>query len=225
MATVNEILVAAYNRSSKFNNQQLAGESSELLKVVQRTVRAVFALTARISPTYYGTSTSIAISGGRWAWPSDMELIFWLEHAGDEVVVVPFDQRDAEPTKKAVYAMGKYFYPAGNPGDPSTGNLTYWYSRRPTDPADTGSAIDSDFPESHLDLLIAEVAYYLSLKGDHTRDQEAFLGERDKYLALYAAHIEHAFGTLERKKYGHVRRFNLQAFVPNGALLGGGAAG
>jgi hypothetical protein len=224
MATVNEILVAAYGRSVRFNNQQLATQSSELLQAVTRTVRGVFALTARISPTYYGESAAASYSGGRWAWPAGAELMFYLEHGGEEVVVVPFDQRDAEPTKKAVYAMGKYFYSAGNTGDPTSGNLTVYFSRRPVDPADVTDPIDPDFPESHLDLIISEIAYYLAIK-DGRGDEAGFIESRDRALALYAAHVEHVFSSMERRKYGHVRRFNLQALVPNGALLGGGVAG
>lgn len=220
MALVSEVLVAAYARSAKFRNQQLATESTELLAVVKRTMRGIFALTARINPTYYGASASVTIDAGRWPWPAGAELMFWIEHSGDEVVVVPWDQRNAEPTKKAVYAMGKAFYSAGNPGDPSSGDLIIWHSRSPVDPAALSDPIDPDFPESHLDLVISEVAYYLAIKSDLAADKEAMRSERDKALTLYAAHIEHVFGALERKKYGHVRRFNTETLVPNGALLG-----
>lgn len=224
MATVQAILQAAYNRSGRTRNQQLGVEGTELLEVTKRSVRTIFAIAARVNPFYFGKRLSVPFSAGVWTWPTDMELLYRLERGSTEVVIVPVDQRDAEPSKPAVYGIGNQLFGAGGANDPTSGDLVFYYSRRPVDPVATTDSIDPSFPDQHLDAVITELARYLAVKDGRDSDAQAFGDERNAYLRLFLAHMEHATASIERRKYGQVRRFNLDTLFPATAALSGGVA-
>lgn len=220
-----DVLIAGIARSGKARNQQIATNETEMVQMMKRSQRTAFALAARINPFYFATQNAVSKITGNWAWPVDMELLFRLEtDAGAECVIVPVDQKSAEPSLPAVYPLGKKLYPAGQATDP-TAALTFMYSRRPVDPTVLTSLIDADFPESHLDLLIGDVAVYLAIKDGRGDDAQAFTSERNSHLALFLAHLEHATASLERRKYANIRRFNLQTLLPYGAANNGGVTG
>lgn len=224
MATVESILQAGINRSGRMRNQQLATSSTELLQVVQRAVRTIFSIAARVNPSYFAVQTDVPFSSGSWTWPTNMELLYRLLQGTAEVVIVPVDQLDAEPSKPAVYGVGTQLFSAGNPLDPTGGSLRFIYSRRPVDPATTSDSIDPSFPDQHIDAVITEVARYLAVKDGRQDDAQAFGDERNAYLRIFLAHIEHATASIERRKYGQVRRFNLDTLFPATAALNGGVA-
>jgi hypothetical protein len=221
---------AAYAKSMKNNPGQIATESTELFQLVIRTVRKFYSIAARVNPLYFAGSSVVAAPGAGTPWdrPEGAESIFRLETAaGDEVVVVPFDDRTAESGKPSVYRMGKQYYEAGNASDPdpSTDSLTFWYSQRPTDPTDYVSAIDSQWEEAYNELLVLELAAYLAKKdaGTTGRDVEvaALAHERDEWLRLYIMFLEHETAC-ELRRWAHIRRFNTMSLVPLNDLLVGG---
>ena len=222
MATVQEIVLAAQGRSSRNRGQQIAADSLELLDVVRRAVRACFAVAARLNPLYFGKISTVALADFKWAWPADLEAFLRVEHDGLEAAVVPFDDRQAERTRPAIYYFGRSFYPAGNAGDPAAGSLTYYYARRPVDPANFAAAVDPEFPEAYVQLLIDEVALYLALKDDRGGEYERLVADRDRWLALFAAHLEHVTGVVETRRKGGVRTIISNTLVPLGSLFQGG---
>lgn len=220
--TFEDVLIAGIARSGKSRNQQLASNTTEMLAMMKRSQRTMFALAARANPFFFGKLEAVAKAAGTWAWPSDMELLFRLEYASVEAVIVPIDQKNAEPSKPALYPLGTKLYSAGGTLDPTTGPVTFYYSRRPVDPDELTSEIDADFPESHLDVLILDVATYLATKDGRGDDRQAFMQERGSFVALFLAHLEHATASIERRKYGQIRRFSLDTLNPTG---GSGVAG
>lgn len=219
------ILDGAYAKSLKNKPGSIATESVELLQLVIRATRGLYAFAARINPTYFAESAVVAFAGAGWARPQQAEAVFRIENAVPaEVVVVPFDDRGAEKGLPAVYAFGQVYRPAsaGAP-DPQAGNLTFFYSKRPTDPATLAATLDALWAEQFNELLILEVAIYLSIKDGRADELVSYRSDRDRWAALFGAFLEHETLNL-RRRYGQIARFNTQSVVPLMSLLAGGTA-
>lgn len=230
--TVQEVLEAAYAKSTKNNPGTIATESVELLGVVQRALDGAFAVAARVNPYYFGESATVAGAGGSWARPVTAESIFRIEDASDnsEVVIVGFNDPEAESAKAAVYEYGQQFYPAGNAPDPDPAldSLIFYYSKAPTDLTATGDALDALFPESFNELIVLHVARYLAIKDSETEGRAAEVAvladEINRWANRFVAHLEHSSLGL-RKRWGHINRFNSPSVVPIMSIIGAAALG
>jgi hypothetical protein len=230
--TPRDILLAAYAKSTKNKPGTIATESTELLQVVIRAQRGLYAFAARVNPTFFATYTDVTATSGAWARPQQAESIFRIERtnnttggtgtAGDEVVLVPFDDRKAESGLGAVYRIGQSFYPAGNTPDPTGGDLRFYYAKRPSDPADLNAALDALWTEQFNELLVLEVAIYLALKDGRGDEAAVLRADRDTWARLFIAFLEHSEAN-ERRRFGHLRRFNTNTLLPIGSLLAGGS--
>lgn len=224
--TPQDFMDAAYAKSMKNNPGQIATESTELLQLVIRTLRKFYSVAARVNPYYFATSSEVAAPGSAtpWARPEGAESVFRIRKAdGTEVMVVPEDDRDAEEGKPAVYRWGKNYYEAGNTSDPdpATDALTFYYSKRPTDPATVATTVDSTWEEAYNELVILEIAAYLANKDGRAEEMAQLAAERDEWLRLFIMFLEHETAN-ERRRFGHLRRFNTQSLVPLNDLLIGG---
>lgn len=230
--TPRDILMSAYAKSTKNKPGTIATESTELLQVVIRAMRGLYALAARVNPTFFATESTVTFAGTGWARPLEAESIFRIERtalttggsgsAGSEIALVPFDDRAAESGMGAVYRIGQEFRPAGNPPDPTGGELKFFYSKRPTDPANLDTTLDATWTEQFNELLILEVAIYLAIKDARADEVVALRTDRDSWARLFIGFLEHA-EVNERRRYGHLRRFNANTLIPLGQLLAGGA--
>lgn len=223
--TPRQILTGAYAKSKKNQPGQIATESTELLQVVIRAMRGLYAFATRINPTFFADTFDVAYAAPGWARPEGAESIWRIEFqaTGAEVVVVPFDDRKAEELLAAVYRFGQIYRPAGNANDPgATDSLTFFYSKRPSDPADLDSPVDALWQEQFNELLILEVAIYLALKDGRQAEADALKEERDRWATLFVAFLEHeTIG--ERRRWAHLRVFNTQVLVAASQLLAGGS--
>lgn len=224
--TVDDILEAAYAKSTKNNPGTIATESTELLQVVQRTLEGLFAVAARINPYHFAeTVLTAATASTHWERPEGAESIFRIEESGSEVVVVPFYDKMAESAKPAVYEYGQAFFPAGNAGDPdpSTDSLDFYYSKAPEVLTATTDSLDPLWEEQFNELLIIEVSRYLAVKDSETEGRAAevasLMSEREMWANRYVAFLEHATVGI-RKRYGHFNRFNTQSLSPVLSLIG-----
>ena len=225
--TPEELMEAAYSKSTKNNPGAIATESTELFELVIRMLRKFFSVAARVNPLYFAGSSVVAAPGAATGWdrPEGAESVFRIEEAGGtEVVVVPHDDRACESGLPAVYRLGKSYYTAGNAGDPdpATDALTFWYSRRPTDPTNFTSVIDSQWEEAYNELVVLEIAAYLAHKDGRAEELQMLIKDRDEWLRLFIMFLEHETSN-ERRRYGHLRRFNTQSLVPISDLLVGGS--
>ena len=154
----------------------------------------------------------------------DIGDTFTIVVTGRNVVVVPFDDLACEAGLPALYRMGKTFYSAKNSKDPdpATDILTFWFSRRPTDPTDYVDTIDSQWEEAYNELVVLEIAAYLAHKDDRAGELQMLVKDRDEWLRLFIMFLEHETSN-ERRRYGHLRRFNTQSLVPISDLLVGGS--
>lgn len=205
-STVQDILTAAYSKSAKNRPGHIASESTELLQVVVRTLRRMFALSVKHNLTFYGERKVVAYNGsvGGWPRPSGVQSINRIEFLnGTKIAEVPYDDRKAEEGMPSVYSYGQVFYPAGNTGagDPgSTDSLVLFCSSHPTALAALGDTLDPRWPEDFNELLILKVARYLAIKeGGRGDDVAAYDDEYKEWLADYVDFLFQETTTLVRR--------------------------
>lgn len=221
--TVTDILTAAFAKSTKNVPSRITSETTDLCGVVTRSLRGVFAVGARVNPVFYGTQATVVFSAPGWARPVDAESVFRLELlTGAEVALVPFDQRQAELALPSVYAMGQVYRSAGNPSDPTSGSLVVFYAKRATAVTGLTDTLDALWPEAYNELLVLDVALYLALKDGRADEVGTLKLERDRWLSLYVAFLEHANAN-ERRMFGSVRYINTNSLVSLTDLLAGGS--
>ena len=229
--TPQDILEGAYAKSLKNRAGTISTESTELLQVVIRAMRGLYAFAARINPTFFGETDTVSYDGSiGWPRPTGAESVFRLEFNASpntEIVVVSFDDRTAEEGMPAVYTFGQVYRSAGNTLDPTNEDIDFYYAKRPDDPASLTATIDPLWVEQFNELLILEVAIYLAQKdlGESGRPEElqVLMADRDRWLQLFVAHLEHETAN-ERRRQGHIRRFNTNWMVPLNSLVAGGTS-
>lgn len=221
--TPREILAGALALSARAMERQLAWEG-EGLDAVHRALRALVAFGARINPEFFGARKAVEFNNG-WLRPPEAELIYWIELPdGQQVVPVTHADRKAEEGLPAVYRLGQRFYGAGNPLDPTAGELVFLYARRPEKPASVDAEIDPIFPDGYDDLLKHEVAVDLAVKDGRADDLAALVPQRDRWIGLYSAFLEHETIGERRRYQTAIQAFNASASIPARALLAGGGA-
>lgn len=228
--TPRDILNGAYGKSTKNKPGTIATEATELLQVVIRAMRGLYAAAARVNPYFFAESLDVTLVSGAWPRPELAEAVARIERtgtttggtgaAGDRVVVVPFHDRKAEPGFGAVYTFGQRYFSAGNVNDPTGGDLKFFYAKRPTSPADLDTVLDALWREEFNELLMLEVAIYLAIKDERDGEVPGLTIDRNRWLSGFVAHLEHE--TLDvRHRFGHVHRINTATIMP---LLAGAQA-
>lgn len=206
--TVTDILVAALARSQKNRPNAIATNASELLEVVFRAMRALYALAAEVNPTFFADSDDVAYAAPGWARPPEAENVFRIELDGTEVAVVPYDDLGAETGMPAVYALGQIYRSAGNADDPTAADtLRIFFSRLPEKPTSVSDTLDAQWPEQFNELLNLEVAIYLALKDGRMDEVQILRPARDGWATLYGKFLEHETSNL-RRRFGHAKKFN-----------------
>lgn len=213
--TVQQILDAAYATSKANRPGTIASETTELLQVVQRSLRMLFADAVEHNRVFYVTRQAVAWDAILQGWPMPklVEAVIRIERAtGVQVAEVPFDDRRAELGKPAVFMVGQVFYPAGNALDPVNETLTMFCSKMPATLSSLDSTLDPLWPEQFNQVLIWDVAQYLAVKDGREGEAAAFTTERDREHARYVNFLRHATTTLVRR-YGHDGRANTQQTI------------
>jgi hypothetical protein len=222
--TPNDILTAALGTSLKNRPGVLATDATELRSKVIRALRGLYAVAARVNPTFFAESSAVAFLTSGWPRPETAESVYRIERnanttggsgaSGSEVVVVPFDDRGAELGQGAVYPFGQVYRSAGNAKDPTGGELVLFYARRPTDPATVNATLDAQWTEQFNELLILETALYLAGK-ESTRGEEVARLTQDRlvWLNLFIGFLQHETANV-RHRYGHQTVVNVNSLLP-----------
>lgn len=224
--TPTDLLEAAYAKSLKNNPGQILTEATEGLSLVIRIIRKFYAIAARVNPLYFAESNTVSFpgAGNPWPRPEGVESVFWIENlSGAEVVVVPIKDRKADSLTPSLYRLGKNYHSAGNANDPdpSSDNLVFWGSKRPDDPADITSTIDSMWEEQFNELLILEIGAELANKDGRVEEMAYLAAERDTWLRLFIMFLEHETVNVH-SRWGSVHRFTTPSLIPLTDLLVGG---
>lgn len=223
MTIYNDIIVAAHGYSSKSRPDEIATRATELLALVYRAVRGIFAAGARVNPEYWATVETVANLDGRWARPVNAQTVLGIERTsdGEEVAVVPFTDRSAERSKPAVYLFNRGYRIAKSPHGPDEGdNLDFYFSRIPAAPDELTDVIDPEWESVFDGFLTIETAMYLALKDGRMDEFEALKPERAKELQLFVEFLSNATA-ITSSRFGQPRRVEVPSLIP---LLAGGAA-
>lgn len=227
ITTVQDILDGAYGTSTKNRPDTIANEAVELLAVVKRKIAGIYAFASRINPIHFSASEDVTGVASQWERPEAANAIFRIEDASfTEVVVVPFDDRLAAEPQIALYEFGGLFTASPGQTNPpgATDDLTFWFSKRPDDPNpdDLTGVLDPDWDDAYSDLLIFELAIYLSLKdGLESRpgELEMLKAERNQWAQVFAQYLQHSTANLQRR-FGHRKIVDVETLLP---MLTGGA--
>lgn len=223
--TVQDILDAAFAKSTKNQPGTIATSETELLNVVIRTMRGVYAFAARINPYHFSVRQGVGGVAADWERPERAEAIIRIEQQDTtEVIVVPLDDRLAAEPKPSLYEFEGVFTADGAQTNPpgGTDTLVFFYAKRPDDPtppADLAGVLDPDWDEAYNELLILEVAIYLALKDGRSDEVQLLKGDRNQWAQLFGSYLQHATANLQRR-FGHRRIVNVETLLP---LLTGGA--
>jgi len=222
--TPRDLIQAAYATSSKNQPGVIADEATELLGVVNRSLKAFYHISIQFDPTYFGTSASVADVSSTWTEPEDVGSIFYLEQDSNqkEVVVVLIEEQNAEPDSPAVYSLGRVLIAAAGGGQVPVGNITMYYTKEAADAADLDSTLDALWDEAHNELMVQEIALYLSIKDGRTEEFSGLVSRRNAELARFVAKLEVHYQTI-RTQFPLRREINSQSFVGPTDLLAGPA--
>jgi hypothetical protein len=209
ITTVEDIITAAIGKSSKNRADTLANKAVELVAVVHRSLSFYFSHAATVDPAFFGVTQAVTAVAGVWTIPETAESIYRIEKPDTtEVVVVPYDDKAAEPSKPAVFRFGRGVKPAGNALDPvGAGDLVFYFGKRADKPPNSASLLDPLWVEAYNELPILDVAMYLAKKDGRSDEVATMKDERSEWLGIFEAFIEHNFVN-EVRRFGNVRSFN-----------------
>jgi hypothetical protein len=217
MATqVQDILDAAYGKSHKNRPGTIASDGTELVGVVKRALFKYFAIIARANPWMIAESFTVSFAAGVWARPADVQSILFITitATGEEVNVVPFDDKTAEEALPSLYRLGRSFYSAGNANDPTNEDLDFTCAVFPDEPTGVTSVLDTLWPEEFNECLIHELAIYLATKDGRNDELPGLTAERDSWEEQLVKFCEHETAN-ERRRFDLLNKFQTPSRRPN----------
>lgn len=201
MSTGNDIVVAAFARSARNQASDLATRGVELLSALNRSLRGMYAIAARVNPEYVGAIVPVTGIAGVFARPANAESVFWLESAaGAPVAIVPPAERDAEAGLPSVYRLGRSYVTVGRALDPAlTATLNFYVALRPVEQVSLAAALPATFDDAYENILILDLALYLAIKDSRMDEMDPLRTERGSWLTLYVNFLRHETANLKRR--------------------------
>lgn len=218
MSTGQQIFNGALAKSSK--NEPTNFGVPETVRRLNDRLDGLFHIGTRINPVHFGVVANIAEVAGTWARDAAWLNLHRIESGGTEVVVVPVEDQQAEPSKLSLYEWGATFNAITNSAGTPAGALDFYASTAPTPIAALVDAIDTRWPESMDELFVLELAIDFAVK-DGRLDEESYLvSDRNEWLQKYVAFLQHRTGNL-RRRFGNRQNINIEQLIP---ILAGGRA-
>lgn len=180
--TVQQLVEGAYSRSTANDPGKLATDG-ELIGVANRLFQAYFALAAAASPERFVSKTTVTLAGSPPTATAPLEVIDIRRvesAAAVKINVIPLEEKDRGwHLAPAIFRQGSSIVSRAGSGDPvATDVLTLWVLDAPATLAALTDSIDARFPTRNVELIIVELAMYLSTK-DADRDASEFTKLRD----------------------------------------------
>ena len=196
--TAQQVIEGSYNRSSSNDAGKLASDA-EVLSHLDRTYQRLWALVARARPHEFASATSLPLGSvpPTLALPANLvDLLDVRTVAGATVHVIPYKDRTRRWTiPPAVYRLGQSLVSRNAAGDPIVADsLTLTILDAPVALTALSSVLDGRWPSRHYQVLVDELAVYLSVKdsGRSAAERAAIDGALKESGAALAA--EYALG-------------------------------
>lgn len=201
MSTGTDIIVAALARSAKNQSDDLATRGTELLALLNRSLRGCYSVAARVNPEYIGAIVPVTGVAGVYARPPRCEMVWWIETAARVAVnVVPPAERDAGAGRPSVYRIGQSYISVGGTGDPGpTDTLSFYIAQRPLPLAALSDPLPTSWDTSYDDLLICDLALYLAVKDSRMDEMAPLRAERTSWLQLFVNFLVHETSNVTRR--------------------------
>ena len=220
--TGQDIVNGALAKSSK--NEPPNFSPAEQIRRVNDRLHGLYELAARVNPGFFAEIANVAESAGTWPRDEEGLSIERIEQNSDgaEVAVVPFDDRQAEPSVLSVYEWGQVFTAVTNPAGTPAGSLDFYQAKRPALITNLSpDTLDPQWREDFNELLQLEVAIEFANKdGRQGEETPALIQDRNGWLARFVSFLEHSTGNLRRRK-GNRKTINVETLIP--LLAGGGS--
>lgn len=215
-----DIYNGALAKSSK--NEPGNFSTAEIVRRINNRLNGIYEVAARVNPLFFAESAAEVEAAGVWQRPEVALSVVKIQDAAvADVIIVPYDDQQAEPSKLCVYEFGQEFFAITNATGTPSGNLTFWYARRPDLITNlTPDILDSQWREDFNELLILELAIELALKDGRTAEAQEQKEDRNGWLARFVSFLQHATSG-EVRRFGHKRIININELTP--LLAGGGA--
>jgi hypothetical protein len=178
MTTMQDIVEGAYSRSTANDPGKLATDG-ELVGVGNRLYQLIYAIGAAAAPGSFTSRVALAALAGAPASAALSTDVIDVRRvqtgAGAKVNVIPVEEIDRSwHLAPAMYRQGNSLISRGNAGDPIAGDvLTVFQLDAPAPLTGLVSVLDPRFPVRYVELIIVELAMYLSTK-DEGRDASEF---------------------------------------------------
>lgn len=217
--TGQDIFDAALAKSSKSEPTKFS--TAEIVNRINRRLSGIYNVAARVNPSFLADTLSTVEAGGTWPRPEEAISVVRVEQDSNsaEVVVVPYDDRQAEPSRLSLYEFAQVFTAITTSAGTPTGNLTFWFPKRPVLIANLSPAVlDLAWREDFNEFLVLELAIDFAIKDGRLNQEGQLLQDRLEWLQLWVAFLQHTTA-IERRRFGNRRPININSLLP---LLAGG---
>lgn len=226
--TAKRIFQRAYATSAENDPETMAEESTELLDLLNEKLAAYTARGARINQALFAERLTVEKVAEGWPRPARAEIVLRIEASDDtvdqdagaiaaatEIVELPWDQRDTEEGRPAVYDLGQVWYRAGRDGDPDAGDLIVLAATSDEDLEAITDELPTRWPSKAGDPVLKWcVAIYLAQKdGERENEVAAFQAQLAAAEARFDAFCESASVATVRTR-GHGTRFATNKITP-----------
>jgi hypothetical protein len=147
----------------------------ELLVQLGLAFAGYYRIVTKENPSLFAEQLALTWSINGWDIPDNVDTVIRLERSnGVEVVVVPLEDRSAEPSVGAVYRLGRRYYPAGNTNDPTNQTLTAYIAPVAPEFVALSDPLPSVWPTQFNRMPILELAAFLASKDGRADDAQRF---------------------------------------------------
>lgn len=205
-SSVQQLIEAGYVRSTANDPGKLSSDQ-ELIAYLNRCYQTLYAIMAVSIKDAANTFVTLTFAGSpaTASIPTeaiDLERLETL--AGENAYLIPVDEKDRGwHIPPSVYRKGNLLVSRGLTGDPVGGTqLRLHYKDNPAQLTALNDTLDARFPFRYENILVLDLALYLSIKDEGRSPQEfqALKTEYTEAMAAFSALTGHSNTTKESAK-------------------------
>lgn len=211
--------------AQSYNNRPdvLADGGTELLVQLKLIFARYYRTAAKQNPGALAVQAVLVWDTGikGWAIPAAIDTTLRLELASDpdqEVIVVPLDDRKADPSASAVIRLGRTYKPAGNANDPKNVNLVAYYAAVGPAFANLTAAPGPEWPQQFDGMVVSQLAGFLAAKDARPDDAGAALADASDWKNDFVSWCQTPDLNVRR-------RFGMPMAIPTPAVSPAGVVG